>query len=361
VVKSIQVILSLLFFFFTLTPLKGYPPSFTIGGYAEEVLYSMEGEPITSIPNITGRGILSWRSPLAGKGFFAVDTMAEVNKYLSKEYPVQDRESLSSILAFPVGESRMILEAGLESSISGQDSAGLFLHPQWKAGFKINRGKRKLNPFFFYTGSYLYQKEGWEDVLVQGGEGGFEFRPSIKNGYGLTFYGGWEYRPEYPLYGEGGSITGDNRRDIVFNLAGEADGLSGYFTDWNIKIGGGLRSSNANRYIEELSFLDERSECRVFLNQEGELTWSPHRMVMVQLNLLFGEQFYLAREALDADKNRTGENLRIFTTRAGFRMDWTPDDTIFLVLQGSGTFNMANDPAKTGLSLSLGGGVELSF
>lgn len=96
-----------------------------------------------------------------------------------------------------------------------------------------------------------------------------------------------------------------------------------------------LRGSNANRY-DVLFGLEENSESNWYFYEEATMSWSPNRQVDLQLGAFGRQELYLQREALTSSGALSGEPLRVLSTGLSARVDWTPDDRLYLVASAEG-------------------------
>jgi len=340
---------------------EGFSPTVVLGAYGTGIVFSEGGSEADTTGSIGFCGVLGWRKPFTSGGYLAVNSSFDLTGYLVGIQEIYDEEMGYLELSLPSGGNRLKIGAGFSSSISGTGSLPTYFRPDWKAEYHFNRGRRKVQPFIAYLGYLLIQPDYNEDVFFQGGEAGFSFQPSIRYGYEVSFRGGWESWYEFPLYDEDGCTLEQKRQDYIISLSGNADGLIGYFIDWYIDGKVALRFSNANRYLEVPSKLDENSETRISVILEGGMGWSPTRHLNIQIGPYTARDFYIDREAVDDDGSLMGENLNVLTIGSSFRVDWTADDRFYVVVRGSGARKYANDVAESGWNALLSGGVEYSF
>ncbi|MGQ9616414.1 MAG: hypothetical protein ACUVWJ_08445 [Spirochaetota bacterium] len=346
---------------FSLIHAEDFPPTIVLGAYGMGIMLSEEGSAADSAGSIELSGLLGWRKTLSSGGYLAVNSSFDVRDYFIGLQEIDDDEIGALELSLPVGANRVKIDAGFSSSFFGTGSYPGYIRPDWKVEYHLLREERKVQPYGAYRGYLLIQPQGNEDALFQGGEVGFFYRSSVRLGCEVSLGGGFESWIEFPIYNEVGNISGDKRRDYIINLQGKVDGLIGYFIDWQLDGTLTFRLSNANRYLESLTRLDENSESRLSLAIETVAGWSPSRRINLQIGPYTAWDFYFGREALKDDGSLSGEKLNVFTIGSTFRADWTVDDRLYVVLQGSGVRKYSNDIIETGWDLILKGGIEYSF
>lgn len=337
--------------------------SFTavLGGYGRSTVYAESGNPADLIGSIDLMGRAGWRSSLAGGGYLAAQVQAQVYSYLVRTREIDDRELAWIELALPSGRNRVKITTGLDASLGGFGDEPGYLSPDWELRYVFQRGRRKVEPYLAYRGSFFYQPDTNEDVFAQGGAVGLTYSPSIRHGYELAAGGRWETWYQYDILDVAGTPTGETRQDYLLYVKAGTDGLLGYFADWQVDAQLRYRLSDANRYLDSISLLDEDSETRTAVALEGGVGWSPTRKVNLELGAYGEYTWYRGREALDATGSPAGEKLRVVSAGGDVRVDWTSDDHWYLVLGGSGGYRGANDPEETRWYASLRGGVEYGF
>ncbi|MFW6139367.1 MAG: hypothetical protein ACOC7U_09365 [Spirochaetota bacterium] len=342
---------------------ENYPPTVILGGYARGVVYSQEEAPADYLGSFDINGLLGWRKPLTAGGYLAVSSSVSLSNYFLGVQQIDDQESLSVEAGLPAGNNTIILGAGFDSSLWGTGIYSEYFRPQWKTKYIIQRGRRKLEPYLAYKGRIFMQPQDIEDVFYQGAQLGFEYRPSVRHGYGLSLEGGWESWYDYPIYEETGDVADQKRNDYLFKLEGTADGLLGYFVDWKLQTALKLRLSNANRYIETETpaVLESNTETSIEGTADFSLALSPTRKHNIQLTPYLSCKYYLERDALAEDGTRTGQNLKIATTGAEVRFDYTTNDEWYLVGKLSGAYRHSNEIFEKGWNISASGGLEYSF
>jgi len=122
-----------------------------------------------------------------------------------------------------------------------------------------------------------------------------------------------------------------------------------------------MRFSNANRFIETVTYLEKNSETRIGISAEAGAGWSPTRHLNIQGGIFTERELYIDRMALDEAGSLTEEKLKLFTTGSYIRFDWTENNMVYFILKGQGEKIFSNDPSETGWNIIISGGVEYSF
>jgi len=338
----------------------GYDPTVVLGLFAEELIFPGNGT-AGYLTNIQLNGLIGWRTKLGSASYFALNASAELNNYLYSSPVSSDSENLEMEASFPIGPNRLDVMAGLGASLLGTVTASAYARPDWQIKYRLEPGRRKLSPFIAYKGYYLYQHIDTDDALYQGVEIGFVYRPSVRLGYQTSLEGGWEGWLESALYDSAGNTTSDKRNDLLLKANGQLQGLVGYFVSWQLGSDVGLRWSNANRYVDSLSQLEENSESNWFINCEASLGWSPHRQVDFHVGAFVRQEFYLERKALTHEGDLSEQAMRVLSTGMNLRFDWTPNGRLYLVCEGAGSWRLSNDPNEELWNVTVGLGVEYSF
>ena len=338
--------------------LYGYPPTLVLGLEGGGTVFESPEEGQDALPLATVNLLGGWRGATPAGGYLGLAASARVLSYLASPAILADAETLALEAGLPLGPNLVELEGSLEASVMGDGEDPAHLEPRWQAGLRLGGGA--VQGIFSYRGSYLYQPDDIEDFLHQGLKLGVEWEHSIRLGLRAGVQGGWEYWPDYFLLEGTGSSTGVPRQDAVGGLDIGLDGLAGFFLDWSLGLSAGLRWSTANRFITGLG-LEEGSENNLYAGLEAAADWSPHRTVGLQLKGFLRQEWYLARAALTSLGVDTGELLRVLSLGLTVRADWTPNDRLFLVLEGSAGRRFANDPAEERWNATLQAGVEYSF
>jgi hypothetical protein len=337
----------------------GYPPTLLLGLQGGVTWFESPEDGEGVLPLAAVNLLAGWRNPTPAGGYLGLAASARLLSYLDSPILFADAESLALEAGLPWKRGLVELEAALDASVMGDGEDPAHLHPRWQAVLKL--GGEDLLGLLTYRGSYLYQPQDVEDFLYQGLGLGAEWEHSIRLGLEAGLECGWEYWPDFLLRDGGGALTDVPRQDLVGVLRAGLDGLAGFFLDWSLEASAGLRWSTANRYISSLSLLEEGSENNLFAALQAAAGWSPHRAVGLRLDGFLRQEWYLTRAALTAGGADTGEFLRVLSLGLTARADWTPNDRLFLVLEGSAGRRFANDPVEERWNATLQAGVEYSF
>jgi len=338
--------------------LYAYEPTATLGVFAEQLIFPSAGR-TGYLTDIQFSGLFGWSTRLGSGSYLNLSANGELNTYLYSNPVLSDREQLDLQVSAPFGSNRLDITAGLDASMLGTLVSPAYFNPDWQLKYRLERGRRKLRPYAAYVGYYLYQPDGTEDALYQGGEVGFLYNPSIRRGYQVGLEAGMENWTESYLFDAAGNPTQEGRRDVLVKVNGEVNGLLGFFLSWTLDGQAGLRWSNANRYVNLQ--LEDNSESSWFLYEEANISWSPHRQVDIQLGAFGRQELYLDRQALTSSGVLSGDPLRIISTGLNARLDWTPDDRLYLVATGEGSWRLANDPNEGRWNIAVGAGLEYGF
>ena len=235
----------------------------------------------------------------------------------------------------------------------GEDPA--HLHPRWQAGLRLGGGD--FQGILTYRGSYLYQPDDVEDFLYQGLSLGAEWersslRPLGRTGFRLGVLAGL-----LPAERRGGF-----HRSSPPGRVGRAADRVGRAGRLLPGLEPGSRHGTALVHRQSFASLDlgleEGSENCLYAALEAEADWSPHRSVGLQLASFLRQEWYLTRAALTAASADTGETLRVFSLGLTGRAYWTPNNRLFLVLEGSLGRRFANYPAEERWNASMQAGLE---
>ena len=334
-------------------PVHGYAPALILGAYGEGLLTADgSGEAALRVS-----GLLSWRSLLAERASLAFYASSVLDRTIVDNRQLYDSHTLSidALIRSPAG--LLFGESGLSGSLTGTlEGQSPYLRPDWRIGYEGYR--ENLRASVTYRGYYLNQPETNEDSLFQGFTLALEAHPSIRIRYGVEILGGWERWTEWFLYDAVGGETDEKRDDVLGSLKLSAGGMIGYFHDWTIAAEGGVRWSDANRF---LSSLEEGSESVLFFAVNADWAWSPHRQVSLEIGTFARQDLYIMRDALTELGALSGDALRVFSAGADLRGDWTPNDRLFLVLEVSASRRFANEPGESWWNCLGRAGIEYSF
>ncbi len=339
-----------------------YPPALVLGLYGQGLYAAEARADPDSEAGLRASGLFSWRTAFGNGASLALHASSVLDSSVIGSNRFYDAENLVLQLLVPRDSNSILFDGGLSTSALGTltgDQA--HLRPDWSLSLRHRVEGESPLLFLAFRGYYLYQPDGDDDALYQGAALGFEASPGIRLRYGLTLEGGWEGWPESPLFGPSGSPLEERRRDFPFRLAASAEGLLGYFFDWKLEAEGGLRLSNANRFLETTALLEEGSERLLFVGGSGRWGWSPHRHVALDMEIFARQDLYLERDALTETGALSGQPLRVFSAGAELHGDWTPDDRLFLVGDISAARRFANEEGENRWTFIARAGVEYSF
>ena len=335
----------------------GYPLTLVLGLLGGGTAFESPEDGRDALPLAAVNLLGGWRDALPAGGYLGLAASARLLSYLAFPVILADSEKLALEAGLPLRCGWVELDGSLDASIMGDGENPAHLEPRWQAGLRLGGGA--VQGLLSYRGSYLYQPDDVEDFLYQGLKLGVEWERSIRLGLRAGVEGGWEYWPDYSLLGSGGVPTGVPRQDALGGLTVGLDGLAGFFLDWSVEASAGLRWSTANRYPSVVVGLEEDSENNLYAELRAAADWSPHRTVGLRLTGFLRPEWYLARAALTAAG--TGELLRVLSLGLKARADWTPNDRLFLVLEGAAGSRLANDPEEERWNATVLAGVEYSY
>lgn len=334
-------------------PVHGYAPTLILGVYGEGLLT----EDGSGAAAVRAGSLLSWRRLLGEKASLALHAGSILDRTLVDGQRLYDYHTLSIDALIQSPSGFIFGESGLSGSLAGTlEGQSRFLRPDWRIGYEAQW--EEIRASVSYKGYYFNQPETNEDSLFQGFTLGLEAYPSVRIRYGLEILGGWERWTEWFLHNAGGGETAEKRDDFLGSLKVSTGGLIRYFHDWSIAAEGGVRWSDANRYI---SSLEEGSESYLFFTVNGDWAWSPNRQVSLEFGAFARQDLYIQRDALTLAGTLSGVPLRVFSAGADFRGDWTPNDRLFLVLEASASRRSANEPGESRWNCLGRAGVEFSF
>jgi hypothetical protein len=337
-------------------PLTAYEPTWYVGTYGLLEGYS-DNTPLYAGVRFSGIG--SWRT-YSENGFLALYGSAEASRYVTPAQVLEDRFKTGIEAGTKIGTLRLRTDASSLFSFNHL-SYGLYAAPSWTLNLALQDGLGAFTPSVEYFGSYSYQQQDVDDTLVQGAAAELAYDPSIYQGYNLRISGAWELRPDQYRLDASGSATGVRRQDLTATAELSADGLLGYFADWETTASFGLRHSNANRHVDADNTTTENSEDRLTAGCDSQFNWSPTRSLSLTAGI-FGEgAWYTERKALDASESLTSTPLRVYRTGGSVQSDINLSEHLYLVLRLSGLRSFSTDPEFDRWQFILRGGLEYSF
>ncbi|MBN1837511.1 MAG: hypothetical protein JW820_16770, partial [Spirochaetales bacterium] len=349
-------LLLLLFLSFPLARAAAFPPTVVLGLYGSGFWYYPDDPAVPAAPGreagLTASALGGWRSALAWGGSLALAGNAVVTWAPAGSAGVDglyDRESLELQLYVPLGGLRLEMESGLSASGLGtQEGLPPHLRPSWSVAGRWLGDLGVFRPFLEARGHVLLQADqdesadepGDEDALYQGGALGIALVPSFESSYEIAVDAGWQRWCQQVLFDAAGLPTPVPREDVVARLRAGGEWLLGYFASGELSAAGGLRWSNANRLTgDPPSVLEANSESRWFAEVEAAVSWSPRRQLGLEAAGFVLGEWYLDRR-LPAP---LAGPLSVLTGGVDLRLDWTPDDRWYLVLDASALGSYSQD------------------
>ncbi|MBN2534877.1 MAG: hypothetical protein JXB88_18495 [Spirochaetales bacterium] len=317
-------------------------PTMILGLGAGSLVFPYEEESLDSDWFLNTDALLSYRDTLTDTGYYSFFSSFSAGFAFAKPYLYSDEEMLSFETGFHFHNSKLICTGGLHSSITGTNLVLPFYCPEWEMAYYFITERKKVQPFLSYHGYYFFEPESKEDIFYEGLELGIKHRPVITAGYGISLGIGWENWPEYPVYSAPGAESDTIRNDLLCMLKGEIEGIFQFFLDWEIILSIAMRWSNTNDYIEEIDYINERSEDRVVIKVETNLEWSPSRYIHIKLHPYFTPGIYINKQAVTADGSLKGEYVRVYEAGGNFHIDWTPDNSLYILFETEGMIYSSN-------------------
>jgi len=277
--------------------LYALPPSFFAGVYTD---YKVErvSEASDRKLDLGLYGFFSHRALLDNGGYISTKASATLSGLLSND-TLYDVESAQVMLVLPVAEHQFEFTTTMDSSIIGFEASGTEVKTQWQVLYRFLRGRRTLNPYAAYAGTYLHKNLGTEDRMYHGGRIGFVYNPKLEITYAVSLDVGMEHWI-------------DGLRDD-FLVAAQVDihGLIGYFLTWGAGVD--LRSlsstdSTVSGYSSAFS---------------GELGWNPTRKINLTFGLNANQQFLTDDQSFDAYVGSV------------VRADYSPVDSLYVYIENT--------------------------
>jgi len=318
-------------------------PSVVFGIGAEPFIISESQDPSVIFLATTIEANLSLRTRLGDTGYFSLLAGGEGGFIFDSAMLVHDKELLSFETGLQLGDGRIVLTGGLESSLNGTITDNPFIEPNWQILYQFNTARNTIQPYIVVIGNWQVHQIDNEDVFSQGAEIGFYYSPEAVSEYSVHLGGGWEYWYEYPRYLFSGSRSDEKRHDFVAILSGKAGGLYDFFLQWDIELSAFLRISNANRYIAALLFYEETSENRIDISLSGTTNFSPNRFVNIKIVPIVGFNYYFMRKAISETPTILDNNVMILRTSGLIHFDWTPNNKVYFIIEVEGSRYFSND------------------
>jgi hypothetical protein len=350
-----------LFIFCICTAIFPLYPRVVVGVGGHNLLYPNADQSLDTLWALSAQGLFSLRTLLYENSYLSLLAEVETGIVPNSEILIFDDELLFAEAGFYLGQGKLIVTAEYNSSLERTLTDLDFYSGEWKIQYFFLTELRILNPFIAYNGYMLFEPDSRMDVFVHEGVIGFEFNPSIQIGYALSFSFAWENWFEYPLYTSAGMESSETRNDYLGLCTVKTYGIFDFFVDWELQIRFGLRWSNANQYIETETYLDENSEDRFIAELEPKLGWSPDKQLNIQLKPRLAYESYFYREATDDAGILINENTFLLSFGGIFHLDWTPDNSVYFVVEVEGSRDFSNDSRLTSWECLLNFSLQYSF
>ncbi len=317
---------------------------------------AVDGSPVFLAGTSIG---LSVTSPVAGETLFDAYAGGELSLGLRDTFAQDGYYSFASRIEAAIHDNLLFsdseylnlemsyggwtIEAGLLAALIDDGSGSSYVNPNWKLSKRLPFFSDNSDISFEYAGYLTYLPKDTEDFLYQGIHGACRIDPSIFFGYGFALGGGWEYHYEQLVYQQTGDPSDTERHDLIVDAKGTVDGFVGYFTEWAASASVSWRKSNAAFPVDENFFLDH-PEDRLQAAVDVNIFTSPHQSLAIDGSVFSDGTWYLSRPARNLD-GRYGENdLLLLDIGVSAQADWTPNQRIYLALNGEFGYSLSNDP-----------------
>lgn len=363
--KSIKTAaLGVLIFLIGVTSASAFEPLYKLSGYGQTDFY--QGSEDVYI--LLGGGIEAGQRLLFNSGYWSWFGTVMIDRYIAGAGYTEETEDNEQLAAdVHIDGDRLGFEFGvtLNTALNTIDY-GSVLEPEWSASLLCsdlgsnpgNEGNGSFYGSLDYNGSSVSREQGNEDRFFNGVGFTFGYDHSLKLGLFLSAGAGILNYREYYLLDASGAQTDSLRRDHRFEAELGAEGLAGFFADWKTGVYTQLHDSNANRWIENGSTLEEDSEDRLVAGLQTEFNWSPRREVELGFSGYTDYGMYFHREALDAAGVGTGEELRVLKLGGKLDGSWTADGKSFLNIGLSFYRSFSEDPDFDTWSLGIEAGFD---
>jgi hypothetical protein len=190
--------------------------------------YLFSNDPLdTTSGEFKVRGNIDYRSLLGSLGYLKMTAYGEASYNLTasnlSDYIAAKMDSMWYLDA-----NELDLALGAEFSFSGIDDTAPYWSPDWELTYRINRGRRLLNPYVSYRG-YATSTQ-----LFNGIQLGIAHAPQVEFEYSVAVEGGIDtYRD---------AAQTDLLASIIFKM----NGLSGYTLSWQVQSSATYRWSADN-------------------------------------------------------------------------------------------------------------------
>jgi len=295
--QSKLIFLLLLLSLIASSSLYALSPSFFAGVYTDYQIDSLN-QATGGAFDLGLYGFFSHRALLDNGGYISTKASGTLSGLLSND-TLSDVESAQVMLVLPLADNQFEFTTAVDSSIIGSDTSGTEMKVQGQALYRVQRGRRMMNPYFAYAGSYLYQSLGTEDRVYHGGRLGLVYSPKIEITYAASLNVGMEHWLD------------GLRDDFLMDAQFEVRGLAGYFLTWRTAVDVRYLSSS-DTAVGGLSGA-----------LSGELGWNPTRKINLTLNLNMIQQYLVADQSFDTSIGSV------------VRLDYHVGDSLYLYLENA--------------------------
>ena len=267
-------------------------------------------------------GLGSYRHALESGGILSLRSSAAVS-YLPAPIDLPgDSESLEVVLLMPAGRAEVTAAASLESSLLDPE-----FKPGWAVGVSLPLAARDTRWGVDYSGSYRWRQQAGERTLQHTLLTHLDIEEGIRRSWSLSLEGELEQAP----------LAAAIYDSFGLKLGGEVGGLIGFFTVWDIY----LSTSYRGRPDDGSSILRQ--------TVGGSIGTSPIRQISIDGGFDIEHSWY-----------RPAGDQSLFTG-GSIRLDYTPDDVVFLLIELGGGRTFADNPQLARWSSTAQVGVEINF
>ncbi len=294
-------------------------PTAVMGMYSEYTVES-EDQEIEGFADIGVQGFISYRKFLAHGGYAAGSASISVSGLLPGTKG-NDIEYASFLVSVPAADNRLEISSHVTSSLF---SDNVFIQPEWKLLYRMERGRREIRPYAAHNGYYLYQEDG-TDRSYWGGEIGIVHSPKVELAYQAAFKAGVE------------NWLQQSRSDFLGDMRIDIQGLMGYFINWE-----------AAGEIQYRASSDE-SMSSIAGTIAGELGWSPSRRMTLSVRPAVKQKYMIQDNDIDTSISSV------------FRIDYTTTDTVYLYAENNLAVMNPFGQDSHGWKMRFTGGIDISL
>ncbi len=336
--------------------LFAFDPVYKLNGYGRIDGYSEEAEPYS----LVGLEFTAGQRLILESGYWSWYAAGLLDYYLSGIDEIEDFEQVAADLRLNFGNFSLDTGGTFNFSAHTVDH-GMLMQPEWSGSLLYTADSVPFFGSLDYSGTSVFQEGGTDDRvtnragLTLGYDHSLSFGLSGSIAAALT-----DYRESYILDETNGE-TDTLREDRRFEGELAAEGLIGFFSDWEVSLYLHYNDSNANRWLVSEVQLEKNSEDRRTTGLEYELNWSPHRKFQIGLVGFADFTEYLHRTVIDASGGSTGELLRVTRTGGTLNASWTEDGSLYWTIDVSAYRSFADDTDYDLWSCGLEAGLEFLF